>query len=159
MCGKLGIRTYSVTKQSKHLEYTHPAMEQVRHWTEMAIRAMGVHHRLVCNFDQVWTVYFSHARKILGKMGHAQKLEKPSVEKASGSIKSALNLDEERPDGPREIAVGAPAVLNPQGKLVPVDNARLARTTTTLSWADGALGRAFITVGKGSVYPGNNSNC
>lgn len=149
VCLKMGIRHYSVTKQSKHLAFDHPAMEQVRTWTEMAVRTLGVNHQLIGNFDQVWSVHYAHARRILGKVKTSRDpgAPKPTIQKAMDSIKSALGMEVPI----RQEEPGSSSRLNPQGAMVPVEYARVARTTTTLSWADGSLGRAFITVGKGKL--------
>eukprot|EP00435_Cladocopium_sp_Y103_P049756 s1070_g15.t1 len=118
----------------------------VRTWTDLAVRTLGVHRRLIGNFDQVWSVQFQHARRIVGRVPSlgAQK-HKPTVQQALDSIKFALGMEVPI----REAQPGSSAYLNPQGAMVPVDYARMARTTTTLSWADGSLGRAYVTIGKG----------
>ena len=118
----------------------------------MAVRTLGVDHRLICNFDQVWAVHYAHPRSILGKSKSSRdgQMQKPTVQKAIDSIKTALGL----PVPAHEREPGAASCLNPQGAMVPIDCARLPRTTTTLSFADGALGRAYITVGKGSLKLG-----
>ena len=46
-----------------------------------------------------------------------------------------------------------PPQLDAQGQISAVEQWRLPRTTTTLSWADGAIGSLYITVGAGSMSP------
>ena len=67
LCKKLGLKNSSVSKQSKHLSYTHPAMEAVRRFVDKVTSTNYVDGRLVANFDQVWSVHYEPPRKQLHK--------------------------------------------------------------------------------------------
>ena len=57
----------------------------------------------------------------------------------------AIPYQEHRPSPPQ---------LDAQGQISAVEQWRLPRTTTTLSWADGTIGSLYITVGAGSMTEG-----
>lgn len=154
LCNKLGIRSHLVTKQSKHLEYSHPSMENIRVFVGECSRSQGVHKRLIGHFDQVCTVHYQHSRKVLFKSpdqaGQFPQTLLSSEKKALAAITAALNLpDLEK--GASAAASTRKAELNAAGHQVPVDQARVARTTTTLSWSDGELGRSFVTMKSGTI--------
>ena len=52
LCIKLGIRVSKVAAPGKHLPYEDVSMEQVRVFVRTAPQRLGVHERLICNFDQ-----------------------------------------------------------------------------------------------------------
>ena len=157
LCTRLGIRLSSVTKQSKHLDYDHPLMEGVRSFVAMSSQQYGVDMRLCGNFDQVWTMHYEGPRATLykhkSKRGEFFKVneQKPSVKTLVSSIRKALHLDDPNATSSQK-EVCQPVSLNAAGNLNPIDYGRVPRTTTTLSWADGDLGRAFITMQPGAAY-------
>ena len=66
------------------------------------------------------------------------------------SIRKALSLtDVEEESHVKEVC--KTIHLNAGGNLNPVDYARVPRTTTTLSWSDGDLGRSFVTLQPGTM--------
>ena len=150
-CNKLGIKGSSVSKQTRHLHFDHPSMEMIRNWVTMACQTSRVNERLVAHFDQVWTQLYEPARRVLykhpdeqGKTDPERKLLAPSKANMLDCFRKALNLHgpmecSKEKDGPRK------ATLCAQSTLVPIDYARYPRTTTTLSWVDGTMGRAYVT--------------
>ena len=140
MCNKLGLRPHAISKQSKHLDYEHPAMEAIRVFIQNCHKTHQINKRLVGHFDQVWTVHYQPATRSIfkpaDKAGTLSNLLLPSEKKALAAISEALGLEQveaSREHGPRS------AKLNAAGHQVPVDQARQSRTTTTLSWADGQV--------------------
>ena len=149
-CHSVGVRAHVLSKQSKHLDFQHPAMQRVRAYVDCAVQTKQVHPRLIGNFDQVWCLQYEPARSVLG-VGSAPSNHLPAQAKMIASIRNALDLgDPAAPEKKAHQPAKAP-VLNPQGQVQPVEYGRLARTTTTLSWSDGVLGRAFITAASGSI--------
>lgn len=156
MCNKLGIRSASVAKQSSHLDYNHPSMIAVRSFISRCQAEHNIEPRLIANFDQVWSTFYEAPRRVLYK--HASKRgeifakkEKPSIEKMISSIRKALSLtDVEEESHDKEVCKAVK--LNAGGNLNPVDYGRVPRTTTTLSWSDGDLGKSFITLHPGTMY-------
>jgi hypothetical protein len=152
-CQKVGVYKHCVNKQSKHLETDHPAMEEVRAYVRYCVRFKGVHERLIANFDQVWCLQYEPPRAVLGISDRRPRNANNTNDKEMVSIRQALSLSgESEPPSSRQKREPAEApCLNPQGKVQPVEYGRLARTTTTLSWSDGTMGRAFVTAAAGSV--------
>ena len=151
LCNKLGVRVASTAKQSKHLDYDHPAMEAVRCFVRNCHETHSVNKRLVAHFDQVWTIHFEHHSKVIFKrpdqVGTLPDLLLPSEKKVISSLLSVLHVEESaeadgcgQPVRPSHSVDAVKSRLNAAGHQVPVDQARQARTTTTLSWADGKAG-------------------
>ena len=150
-CNKLGIKGSSVSKQTRHLHFDHPSMEVLRNWVTMACQTSKVNERLVAHFDQVWTQLYEPAKRVLyknpeeqGKNDPDRKLLPPSKTNMLDCFRKALNLPgsmvrSKEKDGPQKASLCA------QSTLVPIDYARYPRTTTTLSWIDGTMGRAYVT--------------
>ena len=152
ICGKLGLRSSTCLKQTRHLPYDHGSMKMIRDWVELCVQSHQVHPKLVCHFDQVWTTHYEAAKRVLfkpiedkGKM-RPEHSRKPSVQRLLQSIRTALSLPSEteheeivKSDGPKK------ATLCAQSTLIPVEYPRHARTTTTLSFSDGSVGCAFVT--------------
>jgi len=109
----------------------------------------------MCHFDQVWTTHYEPAKKVLFKPTEkAGQVDaegyKPSTEKMLNSIKRALRIHD-HDDSVAKAAGPAPPTLCAQSTLVPVEYNRNARTTTTLSFADGTMGRAYVTASSTAV--------
>ena len=137
-----------MSKQTRHLPYDHPSMLQVRTWVNMMIKTQEIEPRLMCHFDQVWTTHWESGKRVLFKPAEqAGSLKpdkhKPTTEQMLASIKRALQLGDPAEDASRSVA--QPPTLSAQSTLIPVECQRNARTTTTLSFADGTLGRAYVT--------------
>ena len=128
-------------------------MAAVRAFVSNCVNTHGVHHRLICNYDQVWTVTFRHSNrvryKVAEKEGTRPSAVKPSVQNMLTSIRQALNLE------PADQSEDAYSVRNPQldaqANVSPMEGWRQPRTTTTLSWNDGELGAAWVTVKDGAA--------
>lgn len=158
LCNRIGLRGRSVTKQSKHLDYSHPSMESVRDYVSIACETERIDPRLLGNFDQVWSVHYEAPRRVMHKHeSQAGQIvdsdyRKRSLQKIRASISESLGMA-----GCGQQAQVVPKddckkmQLDAAGNLNPVDYARQARTLTTLSWADGDLGRAWVTIQPGSV--------
>ena len=73
------------------------------------------------------------------------KPEKPSTSKIIDALGMALGFEASGGGGEIVPYEAAAPCLNAEGNLVPVDYARQARTTTTLSWVDGYVDTAFVT--------------
>lgn len=116
----------------------------------MAVATEQIHEKLIAHFDQVWTVHFEPSKRCLYKDQDKQgqlapeNTRKPSKQRMLDAIRKSLNMpladqDDAVEPGPKK------AKLCAQSTLVPVDYQRVARTTTTLSWSTGDMGRAYIT--------------
>eukprot|EP00435_Cladocopium_sp_Y103_P006935 s13_g2.t1 len=148
ICARLGLKASCVSKQTRHLTYDHPSMCAVRNYIAMLINKEQIEPRLMCYFDQVWTTHFEAAKRVLFKpreqAGVLNDIKlKPTKEQMIRSIRQALEISVE-PDHEKKKGPKAPT-LTAQSTLVPVEYQRNSRTTTTLSFADGTLGRAYIT--------------
>ena len=112
---------------------------------------------LVFNFDQVWTLNFEHASKVLWKSSKDCGIKKDELSKARHRQKMRAVILEALGTLQPTTNENAPAwtarlsKLEGVSTLTAVERWRQPRTTTTLSWATGELGRAFITVGDGAI--------
>ena len=130
-------------------------MAMVREWVQMMIATHKVDGRLMCHFDQVWTTHWEPPKTVLFKDSSEKGKMRPDNSKPSqvqmlDKIRSALNLTGTGNSGDSDAIVEKkggikPAALGPASTLVPVEYARVARTTTTLTWADGSMGQADVT--------------
>lgn len=151
LCARTGIKMQALTKPSRHLEYDHPDMEQVRIWVRSCEQDHGVHPRLICNFDQVCSMHFQHSKSALHKSQsqqgqHPAPFCKPTMKKMLDTLRAALDLAHPNATSVEEDAYEAAHPLtNADASTVSVDYARQCRTTTTLSWCDGDVGCAYVT--------------
>jgi hypothetical protein len=143
-CQKVGVYN-SLCKESKHLATDPPAVEEVRAYVTCCVREKKIHERLIANFDQVWCLQYETPRAVLGiSDGRKRNPNNGGADKELISIREALRLPgESEPSSKKNREPAEAPCVNPQGKL--------ARTTTTLSWSDGTMGRAFVTAAAGSV--------
>lgn len=149
VCARLGLKSSSVSKQTRHLSYDHPSMVAVRNCVALLMQKENIDPRLMCHFDQVWSTQYEPAKRVLFKpMEESGQLKndksKPSTEKIVASLKQALSIVPDMPESSKK-TVCQPPTLCAQSTLIPVEYQRNARTTTTLSFADGTMGRAYIT--------------
>ncbi len=138
-----------MSKQTRHLPFDHPSMQLIRDWVTLMIETKEIEPRLMCHFDQVWTTHFEAAKKVLHKkaseLGNLQlECSKPSMNHLLQSIREALSLPQQ-PKKASDPEPGQRPTLCAQSTLVPVEYQRNARTTTTLTFADGSMGRAYVT--------------
>ena len=154
LCNRVGLRLSSVSKQSKHLDYDHPSMAMVRDFVATCAEMHQIEPRLIANFDQVWSVHYEPPRRVVHKHDSQRGvLQDPMARKRSlqtilCQIRKSLGIDMGED---QTKTVCTPVQLNASGNMNPVDYARCARTCTTLSWRDGELGRAWITIQPGSM--------
>ena len=186
LCIKLGIKCSKVAAPGKHLPYEDVSMEQVRLFVRTAPARLGVHERLIANFDQaaglnsflashsnvhlqklgifhlmcrsseVWTCHFDHETKALtkdpsqrSKLPATKVANQPTMKAALENLQKALFGNPEQESSAAGQLVphqSAPAQLNAAGRMCQVENARHSRTTTTLSFIDGHIGRAFVSI-------------
>ena len=151
---KLGLRNAAVSKQSKHLSYSHPSMEAVRKYIQVITSKNEVEPRLVANFDQVWSVHYEPPKSVLHKPEDqfGQLCDKrKSFQKIIEQLEIYMGVSDRASMSSNRKRVCAPVALDGPGAMNPVDYNRNARTLTTLSWRDGDLGRAWITLAPGSM--------
>ena len=148
ICVKAGITPCENLRPGKHLPFNHPSVQRVRVWVNMEIQKRRFNARLVCNFDQVWTMAFRPKKSVLLYRGEKDELSKfPGKKKLRHCFERCLsgNFTESYDDNgvyvPSEPQVsGGFAACNPP------DGFRNPHTLTTLSWSDGSVGRGFVTV-------------
>ena len=131
-------------------------MAMVRDFVSTCTERDQVDPRLIANFDQVWSVHYEPPRRVVHKhesnrgVLHDPDARKRSLQKVMHQIREALGVNSAADRSARK-EVCQPVQLNASGNLNPVDYARKARTCTTLSWRDGDMGRAWITIQPGSM--------
>ena len=146
ICGRAGILPSANTKPGKHLEFDHPAMLKLRTWVLHHLGQGTFHPRLCGNFDQVWSVLYRPAKQNLQIRPEVDPMSKEIskkrirhlVERAAGLPYTVQMKDDEG-------KVHAPAVTGGKAACAVVEQWRVPRTLTTLSWNDGSLGRGFVT--------------
>lgn len=147
ICRKVGVRGTTQTRQSRHLPFDDPSMEKIRQFVDVAVSGMEVHPRLICNFDQVWCMQYEPPTRSLFKQqddkGKAPA-DKPSKRRLRAKIAEILGVGCSG-DGEHISSRSRQAKLCAGSTMVPVEYGRHPRTTTTLSWCDGTLGRAYVT--------------
>jgi len=102
---------------------------------------------LIGNFDQVWSLHYKPKKNVLAKSGAVfDELKKQkAARRMRHCLERCLDLPLTEPFG----EMGKSTVQQLQGGMasnVPVEQWRLARTLCTLSWANGDMGRGYITV-------------
>lgn len=114
--------------------------------------------RLVANFDQVWSVHYEPPRSVLHKdesqLGQLfdQVCSKRSVQKIIEQMEAYLGVQHSSAGSSKpKKGVCQHVTLNAAGSMNPVDYSRNPRTCTTLSWRDGDLERAWITLAPGAM--------
>lgn len=155
LCNRIGLKSHTNGAPGRHLDYHHPQVTAVRTFIEQCSESHHICKQLVCNFDQVWTCLYNHSKRVLYKPaeheGQHPCQQKPSMKKIMQSIRQALEIesggDSEQQEGYRAREV----VLNAQANVTPIEQWRNARTTTTLSWSDGELASAWITIKDGTA--------
>ena len=158
LCQRVGLSSHCNGAPGRHLDFDHPQVEAVRTFVEHCHDTHGINKRLILNFDQVWTTMYSHSKRVLHKpvesLGNHPSQHKPSMNKMIHSIREALAIEsgEESPPEPDQPGyTPRPVVLNAQANVSPIEGWRFPRTTTTISWSDGELAAAWITIKEGSA--------
>ena len=145
-----GIVCRQNTKPGKHLDFLHPSMVQVREWIQEQVSSKRVEGLLVANFDQVWCLQFRPRRANLQATTKTLEVQdkvatKPALKKIRHILERCLCkpfsdcFDEPEPKDREPVLTGGAA------SNVPIENWRIPHTLTTLSWANGDLGRGYVT--------------
>lgn len=128
----------------------HPQMIKVRSWLQQQIASGRYHGQLVANFDQVCSLQFRPMPRTLQQRA---KVDEHARSMATRRIRHVFERVLDRPFtealGNDQFSDDEPRVARIQGgeaATAMVDNWRLPHTVTTVSWADGSLGRAFVTL-------------
>lgn len=155
LCNRVGLKSHTNAAPGKHLDYDHPQVTAVRTFVEQCGESHNICKRLICNFDQVWTSLYQHSKRVLHKpieqQGQEQSQQPRSMQKLLQSIRQALQLENVDDAGEDSGYQVKPVVLIAQADVSPIDGWRFPRTTTTLSWADGELSAAWITIKDGTA--------
>ena len=160
LCNQFGIKPRSNEKPGAHLEYDHPALEKVRIYVRHTARERGVHERLIANFDQVWSTNYRPQKKTLQKPASWRNRENDPLTRSLYMRKVRHNLErsldlpltEDDPSAPQvKTTASVPQVTGLAAARGTVDEWRVPRTVTTLSFIDGYVGRAYVTVSAGTV--------
>ena len=160
MCNSMGIRPRSNQKPGAHLEFGDPQLEHLRAWVKTKTFERHCHPRLVANFDQVWTTLYKPNKKPLQKTdGKSAMLTTDPLaanaylRRIRHNVERMLDCDftENDPATERKLEPDPPVLTGSKASTGTVDQWRVARTLTTLSWIDGFLGKGFVTYKKGTL--------
>ena len=159
---KWGFGKYAASKPEYMLGNEDPAIVKFRRLINDACKKHYVNPRLVMNFDQVWQLLYTPESHIVWKNPKKKKNEKDdAIRKGTSkdSFRKAL-LQEFAPEKFQaemdKEAVKDKWVLRFAEKdqyashQVP-ENWRCPRTLTIVSWRDGKLDEAFITIPQGAI--------
>ncbi|CAK9018622.1 unnamed protein product [Durusdinium trenchii] len=162
LCHKFDIRYRSNEKPGLHLPFTHPSLERVRTYVSLAVKEKVIHPRLIANYDQVWSTNYRPAKRVLQKPGGARGLLRDPLSKSLAmrrirhNIERCLNMDLTEED-PASTSVEEPSsnglhqITGGSAGVAPVDEWRLPRTVTTISFVDGHVSRAYVTLRSGTM--------
>ena len=157
LCNQFGVKMRANEKPGAHLPWDHPAIEAVRLHVQKLCASGEVHPRLVANFDQVWSTIFRPERKTLqkSKPGRPDPLNRSLLmRKVRHHIERSLDLPLTEADPGVKIVSASMRKPHVQGGVAAsaaVEQWRVPRSVTTLSWRDGFVSRAFVTVRKGTM--------
>ena len=147
-------------KPGPHLSHDHPSLEAIRTYIKSLSHGHSVHPRLICNFDQVWSLQFRPKRSCLQKdsalAGQRDDALKKShyLRKIRHNLEVAMNLPVTELNPSEKQLVQAPKppqVSGGKAATAMVSEWRVPRTVTTLSFVDGYVGRSFVTLREGSL--------
>ena len=140
---------HKIGKPGKHLPRNAPEILAVKEFVVATIRDGKAHPLLVGNFAQVWTCMYEPAARAIWKDPKRQGQQRDPARKPGKFFHRAQLAKQLRVD----LGLEAAALLGNREKgddgysqIGCVSNWRTPRTTTTLSWRNGDLGRLFITV-------------
>lgn len=158
LCNRVGLRSHSNSAPGRRLDYEHPQVAAVRTFVQQCSQSHNVCKRLILNFDQVWTTMRRHSRRVIHKPlereGQHPSSEKPSRQRMIQSIRQALDIeayDELGAEQTQDRYQVQPVILNAQANVSPIEGWRIPRTTCAISWADGELASAWVTVKDGAA--------
>ena len=149
ICRKAGIVNQANTKPGRHLPPDHPQMIRVREWFQLQIVRGRYNGQLVANFDQVWSLCYSPSKQTLVQKPKASDdlARKISLRRVRHCIERVLGKEYTENMDDSTVAVPEGNTAKIQGGVAsysPVDGYRIPRTLTSLSWADGTLGRGYV---------------
>ena len=143
-------------KPGKHLAYDHPACLSLVAYVQGLIDSGKVHPQLIFNWDQVWTVLFEPIKRLLWKDPSSagkfvdelkwffrRKLSRSEYQKTAGL---PSQMPYASPNADLDTWDVTQAKLDGYSGTSAIENWRFPRTTTTLSWIHGHLGRSFTTI-------------
>ena len=154
---KFDFQVHKVSKPGKHLRGDAPQVLAVKEYVHTVIREGKAHPLLIGNFDQVWTTMYEPAARVIWKDRCRQG---PTTDAANNSgrffrrqrLVQQLRAELELEHAPVEGPVGnRHKSEDGYAQAGTVSNWRLPRTTTTLSWRNGDLGRLFISIADDKV--------
>lgn len=127
----------------------HPQMIRVREWFQLQIVRGRYNGQLVANFDQIWSLCYSPSKQTLVQKPKASDdlARKISLRRVRHCIERVLGKEYTENMDDSTVAVPEGNTAKIQGGVAsysPVDGYRIPRTLTSLSWADGTLGRGYV---------------
>ena len=157
---KFGLRARSNQKPGQHLPYDSPLLEEVRTYVRNLCASKSVHPRLVCNFDQVWSLRFRPKKDCYQKESSITTLTSDTLKRSMYlrkvrhqlEVTLGLPVTEKDPTIARRIdEPRKPLVTGGKAASATVNDWRVPRTVTTCSWIDGFVSRSFVTLKEGSL--------
>ena len=144
---------WPMSKPGKHLSMPDPRIVAVKKYVKAEVTNGTVHPLLVGNFDQVWTTLYEPAWKDPRQQGSTKDLSMDAGKfyrrrQLAASLQASLGqqvpaLQSRKLPGPKEDDAYSSANS--------VATWRIPRTTTTLSWRNGDVGRLFTTIASDKV--------
>ena len=160
LCNCFGIRSRSNEKPGAHLPFDSPSLEAVRSHIKKLCEDGLIEPRLVCNFDQVWSMRFRPHKRSLQKPPDQKHMARDPLARSMllrrvrHNLERSLDLPLTKAD-PQvkqvKSQMAKPMVTEGSAASAMVQDWRLPRTVTTLSFMDGWMGRSFITVRDGQL--------
>ena len=154
---KFDFSVHKIAKPGKHLRADAPQVMAVKEYIFSVLRDGHAHPLLVGNFDQVWTCMYEPAARAIWKDPKRQGQLRCADRKPGRFYQRAQLAKQLRVD----LGLESAALAGPLGdrhkeedgysQIGCIANWRIPRTTTTLSWRNGDLGRLFITVADAKI--------
>lgn len=147
-------------KPGQHLPYDDERLQALRTHIKQLVASKEVHPRLIMNFDQVWSLRFRPKSRCLQKDSSLSGVAKDELSrsfylrKVRHNLQLSLDLPLSEPNPAEKqpkFHVSAPTVTGGKAATATVQDWRVPRTVTTLSYVDGAVGRSFITLKDGTM--------
>ena len=154
---KYDFQVARVSKPGKHLSTNDPQIIAVKEYVLEQVRKGTVHPAMIGNFDQVWTTLYEPAQRVVWKnprhRGHTKDLQLDNGRcyrrrALAHKLRVALGLEQESVQDHRVPQAKEDDVYSCANS---VSNWRIPRTTTTLSWRNGDVGRLFVTIASDKV--------
>lgn len=144
---KAGLSQALNNKPGKHLGWNHPHMERVRNWVAFKVASGSYHERLICNFDQVWSLMWRPRRRTLqqSKASPDEFAKSAALKRIRRCVERVLDKDLTEDPEQKKGHSATPLVQGGICANVGIEQWRVPRTLTTLSWSDGTVSRAYIS--------------